>query len=130
MKSKYGELTRELRKNMTSFERKLWEILSNSQMGDLKWRRQHPLPPYIADFFCAAAKVVVELDGRGHEGQIEYDAARDNWMKEQGILVLRFSNWEFENNVEGVWEAIRETCLKRIENGEGNSKVIARKRKG
>jgi adenine-specific DNA-methyltransferase len=83
---------RELRKSSTPAEQKLWQALRNRNLGDYKFRRQHPLGPFIADFFCAEVGLVIELDGGGHLEQREYDQDRTDWLEGQGFHVIRFWN--------------------------------------
>src|SRR3954469_1574592 len=80
---------RELRQHMTTAEVKLWSKLRGDQILGLRFRRQHRIGSYIADFFCHAAKVVVELDGDSHDERAEYDARRTYWMSQQGLRVVR-----------------------------------------
>src|SRR5437870_7614479 len=84
---------RELRLNATECERKLWALLRKKQFAGLRFRRQQPLGPYIADFFCSAAKLIVEPDGSQHglDENIAYDEARTAWLTVRGYRVLRFS---------------------------------------
>ena len=104
-----SELTgkaQELRKNMTKEERKLWyEYLSKYPM---RFRRQVAIGNYILDFYCAKAKLAVELDGSQHyEPEVEiYDAQRTAYLNDQGICVLRFSNLDVLQNLRGVCQAI------------------------
>jgi very-short-patch-repair endonuclease len=96
---------RALRRDMTDAERKLWSGLRGEQLG-VKFRRQHPLGNYIADFACLEPKLVVELDGSQHADNQAYDLARDAFFKAQGFAVLRFpSNAPFQN-FDGVLSAI------------------------
>ena len=67
---------RQLRRNMTFPERKLWSLLRSRRLSGLKFRRQHTIGPYIADFACEARRLVVELDGASHDGQFERDSVR------------------------------------------------------
>jgi very-short-patch-repair endonuclease len=92
---------------MTDSERKLWSGLRGEQMG-VKFRRQHPLGNYIADFACLAPKLIVELDGSQHDVQQAYDARRDTFLKAQGFAVLRFPSNEPLRNLEGVLAVIFE----------------------
>jgi len=97
-----------LRIDATESERKLWAILRCKQFAGLRFRRQQPLGPYIVDFYCSAAKLIVELDG-GQHGTDEskaYDAARDLWLTSRGYRVLRFSNEEFLKCRDAIVEAI------------------------
>ncbi|HVZ90900.1 MAG TPA: endonuclease domain-containing protein [Rhizomicrobium sp.] len=99
---------RDLRQNATDCERKLWSLLRAKQFAGLRFRRQQPLGPYIADFYCSAAKLIVELDGSQHgtDENIAYDAARTVWLTKRGYRVLRFSNEEFLKNRDLVTDAI------------------------
>jgi very-short-patch-repair endonuclease len=94
-----------LRRTATPAERRLWQTLRKHQLGGLKFRRQMPLGPFIADFYCAPARLVVEIDGISHIDS-PTDAARDAWMNEQGIRVFRVSNFDGLSNLEGVLLAI------------------------
>src|SRR5437868_4924133 len=84
---------KDLRKRMTPPEQILWSRLRGSKLGGLKFRRQHPLGAYIADFYCHEAGLVVELDGITHFYRSDArDVIRDRWMDEGGLRVLRFHN--------------------------------------
>ena len=80
---------RSLRREMTESERKLWSGLRNEKL-DAKFRRQHPLGHYIADFACLEVKLIVELDGSQHVNQTEYDTRRTGFFNSQGFEVMRF----------------------------------------
>ncbi len=96
---------RALRRDMTDAERKLWSGLRGEQLG-FKFRRQHPLGCFIADFACLDPKLIVELDGSQHADKLAYDLARDAFFQAQGFTVLRFpSNAPFQNP-DGVLSAI------------------------
>jgi len=89
----------------------------------LKFRRQHPIGPYIVDFYCAQHKLVVELDGSVHLQQMEYDAERTPFLNSRGLQVIRIQNEEVENDLERILCKIAEACGKRYpspELGEGN----------
>ena len=93
---------RDLRKNATRQERKLWyEFLSKHPV---RFRRQQPVGPYIVDFFCPSARLVIELDGGGHwePEQYEYDRRRDSYLVQQKMVVLRFTNLDVDQNFSGV----------------------------
>ena len=102
---------RELRQPQTPAESKLWARLRNSQLG-FKFRRQHPIDRFIADFYCAACRLVVEVDGDSHARQVEYDAARTEWLSERGYRVIRFANRDVYQNLDAVLEAILGECRK------------------
>jgi len=90
---------------MTDSERLLWSRLRAEQMG-VKFRRQHPLGHYVADFACLDPKMVVELDGSQHAEQEDYDARRDAFFEQQGFAVLRFPTDAPFMNLEGVLTVI------------------------
>jgi UDP-N-acetylmuramoylalanine-D-glutamate ligase len=94
-----------MRRDPTPAERKLWQALRKRQAAGLKFRRQMPLGPFIADFYCPAERLVVELDGISHIGS-QTDAARHAWMQQRGIRAVRFTNQEVLTNVEGICLAI------------------------
>ena len=77
---------KELRKQLTPPEAMLWSVLKNNQLDGIAYRAQHPIGPYITDFYCHRARLVIEIDGSAHQGdQIHHDQARDEWMRERGI---------------------------------------------
>src|SRR5438874_9757432 len=97
-----------LRKNPTQAEKRLWPHLRNRQVANLKFRRQHPLDDRVLDFFCAEAKLAIELDGSGHTryfAQVS-DLERELELYEKGIRVLRFSNQVILSNRDGILNAI------------------------
>jgi very-short-patch-repair endonuclease len=100
------ERARELRRNSTDAEWKLWQALRSRQTLGLKWRRQMPIDRYFADFGCKDARLVVELDGDQHDEQQAYDAARTQVIERCGYHVMRFGNHEVLTNTDGVLEAI------------------------
>ena len=110
--SKNVQLARNLRKNMTPWEVKLWCLFLRKY--PLRFTRQKPIGSYIVDFYCAKAKLVVELDGSGHDfiKQKEKDAERTNFLEGIGITVIRFSNLDIDKNFYGVCSVIDETVKK------------------
>ena len=90
---------------MTDSERKLWSALRMEQLG-VKFRRQHPLGSYIADFACLGPKLIVELDGAQHQAQEDYDAHRDAFFRNQGFDVMRFASNAPFIQFDGVLQAI------------------------
>jgi very-short-patch-repair endonuclease len=101
---------REMRREPTEPERRLWQKVRRKQLDGYKFRRQHPIGRFILDFYCHEARLVVELDGESHAFQEEYDAARTEWLKAQGLRVLRFPNQVVMKNMEGVLAAILMAC--------------------
>jgi very-short-patch-repair endonuclease len=101
---------RKLRRAMTPAEKKLWQHIRLGQLG-VQFRRQHAVGPYIVDFFCAKAKLVIEIDGDVHADpeQAERDAERTEWLNEQkDYRVIRFWNNEVLRNMESVRMKISE----------------------
>jgi very-short-patch-repair endonuclease len=100
----------ELRQKPTKAEEILWEYLRNRKMDGLKFRRQHPVDKFIADFYCHEKKLIIELDGAVHDDTMnaKYDEARTYQLSGSGIRVVRFRNSEIENNIEGVLNTVRE----------------------
>ncbi|MDR8393903.1 endonuclease domain-containing protein [Aliifodinibius sp. S!AR15-10] len=101
------EKARELRKSMTKAETKLWNQLNKKQLG-YKFRRQHPISEFIADFYCHSSKLVIEVDGGIHSKKEhqEYDIKRSNKLNRFGITVIRFKNQEILRNVQTVLKRI------------------------
>jgi len=97
---------RELRHEQTPSEQKLWQVLRNRAVGGLKFRRQAPFGSYIVDFYCAEAKLVVEVDGDVHESQVEYDAERTCWLESIGLKVMRVRNEDVMFRLEAVLDEI------------------------
>jgi very-short-patch-repair endonuclease len=101
---------RNLRKSMTESEKLLWGSLRNRQLNGMKFRRQHPLDIFIADFYCHEKKLVIELDGEIHDKkeQMEYDDGRSFELEEKGFKILRFRNEEVINDIQSVLKRIIE----------------------
>ena len=100
---------------MPSAEKRLWFFIRKRQLGDFRFRRQHTIGPYIADFACVEAMLVIELDGDSHgtDEAATYDERRNAFMEAQGWIVLRFWNSEIYENIDGVLT----TILDAAENG-------------
>lgn len=98
-----------LRRNLTQPEQTPWSLLRRKQLG-LHFRRQHALGPYILDFYCAAARLCVEVDGPVHAERAGRDAQRDAWLAGQGIRTLHFSTEELEQRPAAVIAAIRDAA--------------------
>src|SRR5438067_10109259 len=95
---------------MTVEERLLWQRLRTNKLGGLHFRRQQVIDGFIADFYCHAAGVVVEVDGPVHEGQAEYDAERDRIFRAHGLRVLRLSNQSVLANLGHALTEIARFC--------------------
>ncbi len=101
-------LAKQLRKNSTPAEKKLWQIVRNRNLNGRKFRRQHPIAKYVVDFYCHQSKLVIELDGEIHMDleQMKYDNERNEFMVEIGLNVLRIKNEDLFDNEEKVIELI------------------------
>lgn len=96
-----------LRTAQTDAESLLWYHLRNRRFMGLKFRRQHPIGSYIADFYCDAHRLVLEIDGGQHAEQMAYDQKRSLWLTSQGIATLRFWNHEVLQHTAAVLEQLR-----------------------
>ena len=107
---------RQLRRAMTDAERRLWRALRNRGLGNFKFRRQAPIGPFIADFICHEARLIVEVDGghHGEEAQMKTDAERTLWLETKGYRIIRVQNSDVLNNLDGVLEYLL-TQLQRSE---------------
>ena len=102
-------LAKRLRRTMSGSERRLWRLLRANQLDGLHFRRQHPLGPYVLDFYCHAARLAVEVDGGTHAiaGARERDQRRDVWFAERDIRTLRLPAHLLENDINGALALIR-----------------------
>jgi len=99
---------RELRRDGSRAERTCWELLRDRRMSGLKFRRQHAIGPYFADFACVSRKLVIEIDGNHHAFQVDADARRTAAMERKGWRVLRFWANHVVQNPEGIWAEIEQ----------------------
>lgn len=104
---------RELRKNSTEQEQKLWKLLRDRQLKNYKFRRQYPIGEYIVDFICREKHLIIEIDGGQHntETNIAYDNQRTVFLESKGYKVIRFWNNDVDNNIEGVYITIVNVLL-------------------
>ncbi len=98
-----------MRRQPTEAEAALWYILRNRRLSTLKFRRQAPIPPYIADFVCFEHRLIVEADGSQHAENIR-DEKRDAFLSAQGFTVLRFWNSDILTNPRMIEETILARC--------------------
>jgi very-short-patch-repair endonuclease len=96
---------RELRTNMTDAEKRLWWLVRNRQLDGHKFRRQHPIGIFVADFVCIERRLIIELDGGQHADSAD-DARRTAWLEDHGWRVIRFWNNDVLTGTEGVLEVI------------------------
>ena len=114
MKRNHIDRCRNLRKFQTDAEKKLWIILRNRQLNNVKFRRQFSVGKYILDFYSPEYRLGIEADGGQHyedKGR-QYDQLRARELSGLGIQILRFSDHDILNNIEGVWEIIHKTLEK------------------
>lgn len=102
------DFARQLRRNQTEAERKLWQLLRDRRFAGVKFRRQQPVGPYIVDFVCFEAKLVIELDGSQHglEASMAADEIRSAFLRRDGFRVKRFGNHEVIKDFDAVLRAI------------------------
>ncbi len=105
------KLAKELRKNETESEKILWTKLNKNQMMGLQFRRQHPINMFVADFYCAKIKLVIEVDGDIHEllEYHEHDIGRSDIIDDFGITVIRFSNDQIINDLDNSLNIIEKS---------------------
>jgi very-short-patch-repair endonuclease len=112
----YTARAREMRNNATAAETRMWQILRAKQMGGFKFRRQHALGQYIADFICLQARLVIEVDGDTHgDDRVISDQQRTDYMEKIGFRVMRFWNHDVLNYRDDVADAIANelvSCLR------------------
>ena len=110
------EKAKNLRKNMTTAELKVWDFLRNKKVLGLRFRAQHPFDIFIADFYCHPIKLIIEIDGGIHKNidQKEYDIRRTAELQKHGIDVIRFTNQQIYNDFENVKKEIIHECNKRL----------------
>jgi very-short-patch-repair endonuclease len=99
-------LARQMHHDPTPAEDALWECLRNRQIAGLKFRRQHSIDRFIADFYCADAQIIIEVDGAVHEYTLEEDAIRQEFLESLGFRVLRFANDDIEQRLDAVVQVI------------------------
>ncbi len=106
-----------MRRALTPPEARLWVCLRRRALAGLKFRRQHPVGPYVLDFYCAEAKLVVEVDGESHAhpDRIEHDHRRTAWLQRKGLAVVRIPAEEVRINLDGVLASICALAERRLE---------------
>ncbi|MFA6470443.1 MAG: DUF559 domain-containing protein [Candidatus Latescibacterota bacterium] len=105
------EIARNLRTEMTETEKILWSCINNRQLDGLRFRNQHPIGRYIADFYCHEKQLIIEIDGGIHRERKEYDENRDSYLEAGGYTVLRFENSEIHHRLDSVLTVIRTKAL-------------------
>jgi very-short-patch-repair endonuclease len=100
--------SRELRRNLTPAERRLWSRIRTRQVADTRFNTQFPIGPFVCDFVARTPKLVIEIDGGHHADQAKKDAGRTAYIKRKGFRLIRFWNNDVLTNTDGVVEAITE----------------------
>ena len=110
------ELAKKLRNNQTEAELYLWDNLQRLTYLNIRFKRQHPVLYFIADFYCHKAKIIIEVDGGYHDipEQYLYDRNRENELNELGLKVVRFTNEEVLNSIEKVLRTIEKEIKERV----------------
>ena len=108
--SKQTQRAKSLRATQTEAEGLLWSLLRGKQLGNMKFRRQHPIGPFFADFACVSQRLAVELDGGYHDLVQDKDLQRQQYLTLQGWKVVRYTNEEVLRDVESVLIAIASTA--------------------
>lgn len=97
---------RTLRRRSTPPGQILWSVVRGRRLAGLKFRRQDAIGPYVVDFCCRQAKLIVELDGMSHDDEQSRDEAREQWLREQGYQIFRVTNWDVNEDLEAVARGI------------------------
>jgi very-short-patch-repair endonuclease len=112
----------DLRRRESPPEGILWSRLRGRNAGGFKFRRQHPMGSYVLDFYCADARLAVEVDSRFHDGRREHDARRDEWLWMNGVEVVRVSASDVTTNLERVVEMILLAARRKVGSSEEKKK--------
>jgi very-short-patch-repair endonuclease len=112
---------RDLRRNSTPAEVILWRELRGRRFAGFKFRRQRPVGPFVADFFCHGCGLIVELDGESHVGNEASDQSRQTTLEGWGYKVMRFWNPDVYDDLESVLEAIYQECVRRTRKPPNNA---------
>ena|SRR6476661_9552928 len=102
--------SRQMRRDSTHPERRLWNCLRAGRLGGLKFRRQHAIGPFVVDFYCHDCRLAVELDGDSHNDRGKYDLRREDKLKSENIRVVRFANDDVLRDLESVLRSILVSC--------------------
>ena len=94
------QFARNLRKESTPEEEKIWDVLRNRKFHNYKFRRQHVIEGFVVDFYCKNLRLAIEVDGKIHERQKEYDELRQRLIEEKGIKFIRVTNEEVNRDIE------------------------------
>jgi very-short-patch-repair endonuclease len=101
---------RQLRRESTFPERKVWQHIRAEQLCGLEFRRQHAIGPFTVDFYCHEHRLVIELDGNSHIDRAKYDCGREEYLANERLTIVRFQNDDVLSDIESVLKAIMEAC--------------------
>lgn len=120
---------KDLRLSQAPAEQLVWSLLRNRQLAGLKFRRQFPIGPFIADFYCHESKLVVELDGESHDHRAQVDADRTRYLEAHELLVFRVANDDVHADLEAVAHGVMKAAGIDVEKWriEQSERVIDRK---
>jgi very-short-patch-repair endonuclease len=107
------EKAKKLRENLTECEQLLWKRLDKNKVLGFRFKCQHPIDIFIADFYCHKLKLVIEIDGEIHNQKLEYDFGRTDEMERFDIMVIRFPNKEVKEDINKVMREIVRVCVER-----------------
>ena len=115
------DTARRLRREQTEWEHNLWTRLRRRQLKGFKFRRQHPIGPFFADFFCPEAKLLIEIDGSQHADELALDKNRTEFLRDAGYSVLRFWNHEIGAEIDTVMQRIADALEQSRTTREGRA---------
>lgn len=120
-----NSLARNLRKNSTIQEKRLWNLIKNRKFMGLKFKRQCPIGDYIVDFKCVDIKLIIEIDGGQHNEEDIYksDIERTKYLESLGYVVIRFWNDEIYTNIDGVMEKLKQVVSPHLSAKQTSSPV-------
>ena len=101
------DFARNLRRESTPEEKIVWEALRNRKFMGLKFRRQHVLQGFVVDFYCHSVNLAIEIDGKIHERQLDYDLIRQNLIEEKATTFIRVTNYDVNHNIEKLYNEIK-----------------------
>jgi very-short-patch-repair endonuclease len=108
MKRVKRDFARQLRRDQTSYEEKVWELLRARRLFGLKFRRQHVIEGFVVDFYCSEHKLAIEIDGGIHNRRKEYDELRQREIEAKGNIIIRIKNEDLNNNCDMLIKKIKE----------------------
>ena len=130
MTSPETQRARQLRQRMTGVERRMWAHLRSRQLAGFKFRRQVPLGPYVADFACLSARILIEIDGPVHDEDGGRDITRQAWLEAQGFRVQRFSSEDVYWRLPWVLDVVHAALLEAIPSASAAQRHLPGKRGG